>query len=100
MSQWVRWALGRAGFHDVSSVTKHLSTGRRQSTPRTSRNFCDRAYAEYLVCLPAQVALVTGMKAAKTGMLANGQFIRSDCRECGVRTCSELLNVSAQLSST
>jgi len=52
----------------------------------------DRAYSSHPVCVPARVSLITGMNAVKTGVLDNGQFLRSDYRECGIRTWPEILN--------
>jgi len=54
----------------------------------------ERAYSEHPVCVPARASLITGMNAVKTGVLDNGQFIRPDYRECGIRTWPEILNAS------
>ncbi|MYE89353.1 sulfatase-like hydrolase/transferase [Candidatus Poribacteria bacterium] len=51
-----------------------------------------RAYSEHPVCVPARVALMTGMNGLKTGVLDNGQFLRPDYRACGLATWPELLN--------
>ena len=45
-----------------------------------------RAYSEHPVCVPARVALMTGMNGLKTGVLDNGQFLRPDYRACGLAT--------------
>lgn len=51
-----------------------------------------RAYSEHPVCVPARVALMTGMHAVKTGVLDNGLFLRPDYRACGIATWPELLS--------
>jgi len=51
-----------------------------------------RAYSAHPVCVPARVSLITGMNAIKAGVLDNGQFLRPDYRECGIRTWPEILN--------
>ncbi len=51
-----------------------------------------RAYSAHPVCVPARASLLTGMNAIKTGVIDNGQFLRSDYRACGLRTWPELLN--------
>ena len=50
-----------------------------------------RAYSEHPVCVPARVALLTGMHGFKTGVLDNGQFLRPDYRDLGIQTWPEIL---------
>jgi arylsulfatase len=50
-----------------------------------------RAYSEHPVCVPARVALLTGMHGYKTGVLDNGQFLRPDYHELGIQTWPEIL---------
>jgi arylsulfatase A-like enzyme len=52
----------------------------------------DRCYSEHPVCVPARVALLTGMHGFKTGVLDNGQFLRPDYRDMGLQTWPEMLN--------
>ena len=47
---------------------------------------CGRAYSEHPVCVSARASLLTGMHAIKNGVLDNGQFLRPDYRDCGIRT--------------
>lgn len=44
------------------------------------------------VCVPARAVLLTGVNAIRTGVLGNGQFLRPDLAECGMRTWPEHLN--------
>jgi arylsulfatase A-like enzyme len=50
-----------------------------------------RAYSPHPVCVPARIALMTGMDAIKNGVLDNGQTLRPDHRACGIDTWPELL---------
>jgi len=50
------------------------------------------AYSPHPVCVPARASLITGMNAIKTGVLDNGQFLRPDYAQCGIKTWPELLN--------
>jgi arylsulfatase A-like enzyme len=49
-------------------------------------------YSPHPVCVPARVALLTGMDGLKTGVLDNGQFLRPDHLEMGIRTWPQILN--------
>ncbi|MFO7916980.1 MAG: sulfatase-like hydrolase/transferase [Anaerolineae bacterium] len=49
------------------------------------------AYSPHPLCVPARVSLLTGMNAARTGVLSNGQFLRADYRDCGISTWPEIL---------
>jgi len=51
-----------------------------------------RCYTEHPVCVPARVALLTGLHGFKTGVLDNGQFLRPDAAEMGLHTWPEMLN--------
>ena len=51
----------------------------------------ERAYSEHPVCVPARAALLTGMNAAKAGVLNNSQWLRPDYRDCGLNTWPEIL---------
>jgi arylsulfatase len=52
------------------------------------------AYSAHPVCVPARVSLITGLHAGKTGVLDNGQFLRPDYAQCGLRTWPELLSAA------
>lgn len=52
----------------------------------------ERAYSPHPVCVPARVALMTGMDALKNGVLDNGQMLRPDHRQCGIDTWPETLS--------
>ena len=52
----------------------------------------DRAYSISPICVPARASLLTGMNPIKTGVTSNGQWLRADLAECGVRTWPELLS--------
>jgi arylsulfatase A-like enzyme len=54
----------------------------------------DRAYSPHPVCVPARIALMTGMDAIKNGVLDNGQTLRPDHRACGIDTWPELLSTA------
>jgi arylsulfatase len=43
-------------------------------------------YSPHPICVPARVALLTGMDAIQNGVLDNGQFLRPDHAELGIRT--------------
>ncbi len=51
-----------------------------------------RAYSEHPLCVPARVALMTGMHATQTGVLDNGQFLRADYAECGITPWARLIS--------
>jgi arylsulfatase len=51
-----------------------------------------RCYSAHPVCVPARVALLTGMDAIKNGVLDNGQFLRPDHVQMGIQTWPEVLN--------
>jgi arylsulfatase A-like enzyme len=51
-----------------------------------------RAYSPHPVCVPARIALMTGMDAVKNGVLDNGQMLRPDHRACGIDTWPEILS--------
>ena len=49
------------------------------------------AYSEHPLCVAARVSLLTGMNAVKTGVGANGAFLRPDYADCGIDTWPETL---------
>ena len=51
-----------------------------------------RCYSEHPLCVPARVALLTGLHGFRTGVLDNGQFLRPDYAEMGLQTWPEMLN--------
>ena len=51
-----------------------------------------RGYSQHPLCVPARVALMTGMHAAETGVLDNGQFLRADYAECGITPWAKLMS--------
>lgn len=53
----------------------------------------ENAYSPHPLCVPARVALMTGMNGMKTGVLGNTHFLRPDYAERGIQTLPELLNV-------
>jgi len=50
-----------------------------------------QAYSQHPVCVAARVSLLTGMNAIKTGVGANGTFLRPDHQQCGTHTWPEQL---------
>ena len=50
-----------------------------------------RAYSVSPICVPARALLLTGMNAIRNGVTDNGQWLRPDLAECGVRTWPERL---------
>lgn len=44
------------------------------------------------VCVPARSVLLAGVNAIRTGVMSNGQFLRPDLAECGMKTWPEYLN--------
>ena len=52
----------------------------------------ERAYSAYPICVPARASLLTGLNAIRNGVLDNGQWLRPDLAECGIRTWPEYLN--------
>ena len=51
----------------------------------------DKAYSQHPVCVPARVSLLTGLNALRTGVLSNGNFLRPDHEECGMRVWPRIL---------
>ena len=51
----------------------------------------NRAYSQHPLCVPARTALMTGMHAIETGVLDNGQFLRGDYAECGIKPWAQLM---------
>jgi arylsulfatase len=49
------------------------------------------AYSEHPLCVAARVSLLTGMNAIKTGVGANGAFLRPDYQDCGMQPWPETL---------
>ena len=52
------------------------------------------AYSAHPVCVPARVSLMTGMDAIKNGVLDNGQFLRTDYKDCGISTWPDILSAN------
>ena len=52
----------------------------------------ERAYSTSPICVPARAALLTGMNALKNGVTDNGQWLRPDLADCGIKTWPEQLN--------
>jgi arylsulfatase len=50
-----------------------------------------QCYSAHPLCVPARVALMTGLHGLKTGVLDNGQFLRPDYRAMGLQTWPEIL---------
>ena len=44
------------------------------------------AYSPSPICVPARSLLMTGVNAIRTGVLGNGEFLRPDLEDCGIRT--------------
>ena len=51
----------------------------------------ERAYSTSPICVPARAMLLTGMNALKNGVTDNGQWLRPDLAEMGIRTWPEML---------
>lgn len=51
----------------------------------------DRAYSTSPICVPARASLLTGMNAIKNGVTDNGQWLRPDLAQCGIKTWPEML---------
>ena len=49
------------------------------------------AYSASPICVPARMALLTGMNAVRNGVTDNLHTLRPDYRECGIRTWPEIL---------
>ena len=49
------------------------------------------AYSPSPVCVPARSLLMTGVNAIRTGVLGNGEFLRPDLEDAGIRTWPQLL---------
>ena len=52
----------------------------------------ERAYSVSPICVPARALLLTGRNAIKNGVTDNGQWLRPDLADCGIKTWPELLN--------
>lgn len=52
----------------------------------------ERAYTTSPICVPARASLLTGRNAIKNGVTDNGQWLRPDLADCGIRTWPERLN--------
>ena len=52
----------------------------------------ENAYSLHPVCVPARVALLTGLNAIRNHVLTNGNFLRPDHRECGMHTWAQMLS--------
>ena len=50
-----------------------------------------RAISTHPLCVPARCSLLTGMNGIKNGVLDNGQFIRPDYQDMGIRLWPEIL---------
>lgn len=50
-----------------------------------------KAYSPSPVCVPARSVLMTGVNAIRTGVIGNGQFLRPDLEDCGIRTWPQQL---------
>ena len=59
----------------------------------------DRAYSPHPVCVSARAALLTGLDSMETGALNNGQFLRPDHVECGIRTWPQILTDAGYYTS-
>ena len=70
-----------AGFIDTPHIDRIGAEGVRYT----------KAYSEHPLCVAARVSLLTGMNAIKTGVGSNGNFLRADYQECGIRTWPEIL---------
>lgn len=79
--------------HDFLSCygASFIKTPHIDALGQTGINY-QNAYSEHPICVPARCSLITGMNAIKTGVLDNGQFIRSDYQACGIQTWPEILN--------
>ena len=53
-----------------------------------------RTYSRSPICVPARATLLTGMNAIKNGVTSNGQWLRPDLSECGIRTWPEILDAA------
>ena len=73
-----------AGFISTPHIDRLATDGVRYS----------RAYSTSPVCVTARHNLLTGLNSIRTGVLSNGQFLRPDYRDCGLRTWPELLGES------
>ncbi|WP_309386467.1 sulfatase family protein [Cerasicoccus frondis] len=85
MADQLRWDfLGYAGADFLQ--TPNIDRLASESTCYT------RAYSQHPLCVPARAALITSMHGLTTGVLTNGQWIRPDYAEQGIRTWPERLN--------
>lgn len=51
----------------------------------------ERALSPHPLCVPARCSLLTGMNGIKNGVLDNGQFLRPDYQQMGIRLWPEIL---------
>ena len=54
----------------------------------------ENAYSASPICVPARIALLTGMNAVRNGVTDNLHTLRQDYRECGIRTWPEILGAA------
>ncbi len=73
-----------AGFLSTPNIDRLSAEGVRYT----------RCYSGHPLCVPARVALLTGLHGLKTGVLDNGQFLRPDYQAMGLQTWPELLNAA------
>ena len=59
----------------------------------------DQAYSLHPVCVPARCSLLTGLNAWRTHVLTNGNYLRPDHADCGLRTWAEMLTEHGYLTS-
>ena len=59
----------------------------------------DQAYSLHPVCVPARCSLLTGLNAWRTHVLTNGNYLRPDHADCGLRTWAEMLTDHGYLTS-
>ena len=52
----------------------------------------ERAYSRSPICVPARASLLTGLNAIRNGVTSNGQWLRPDLADCGIRTWPEMLS--------
>ncbi len=71
-----------ADFIDTPNIDRLAQKGVRYS------NACTPSP----ICVPARSVLLAGVNAIRTGVLGNGQFLRPDLAECGMKVWPEHLN--------
>ena len=54
----------------------------------------ENAYSASPICVPARIALLTGMNAVRNGVTDNLHTLRRDYRECGIDTWPEILDAA------